>query len=139
MQTTINIIANSGDLSFNESREIEAGSRVNISEAIGSTATDLVIDATIVNDTVSRLKFIAIQAQVAGMTIKLADGTGTKVHSSAEYSLAAGEVFMWPQTSGAAAPTWVGEGTIEQILVTNDSDPAAPGTLVLSALYDPTA
>jgi hypothetical protein len=139
MKTTINIIANSGDLSFNESRDIEAGTRVNIKEPIGSSASDLVIDATIVNDTADRLKFIAIQAQVADMTIKLADGSGAKVDASAEYSLDAGEVFIWPQTSGATAPAWVGEGTIEQILVTNDSDPAAAGTLVLSALYDPTA
>lgn len=137
MKTTINIIANAGDLNFNSSQAIEAGSRVGVQEPVPDGSTDLVVEAFISNDTADRVKFIAMRAELADLTIKLADSTGTKIDASAEYTLAAGAVFVWPQTSGEADPAWLGTGDIEQILVTNNSS-GIDGNIVLSALYDPT-
>lgn len=137
LTTQINITASSGDITMTKQRTLEASGRVGITETVGSAASDLAIDAAVPNSA-SQIKFFALQAQVADMTVKLVDGAGTKIHASAEYSLAAGEIFIWPATDGETAPTWVDEGDIVQMLVTNDSDPAAEGVVVMSTLYDST-
>ena len=137
LQTRINITASSGDLAYTKSRTIEASGRLGISETVPTSASDLAIDAAIPNGS-TELKFFALQAQLAAMTVKLVDDTDTLVHASASYDLDAGEIFIWPATDGETAPTWRGEGDVAKILVTNDSSPAVEGVVVMSALYDST-
>ncbi len=152
MKTPVKVSINSGSLFFSETNEVNAGANALVDEPVALDAVDLAIDIAIPN-TAGRLKLMAFKAVAAPMTIKITDAANALVGPSASYTLAAGESFIWPISSGDAAPAWVDQGAIAKFLVTNDSgtvvDPAAPavaapvapvaGALQAIVLFDPTA
>jgi len=138
MDVTVNTIAIAGDKSFNIDSTYTAGSRAVVEESIPASATDLNIDVGISN-TGGRLKFIGITAVGADMTVELMDITDTILHATAEFVLEADDTVFWPSYVGETAPAYIDTSDIATIRVTNNSDPAVAGSLVVSALYDPTA
>ena len=135
LTTTVTTSANSGGSLFSDLNTLSGSGRTNINEAVPGSSADLKIDCGVPNST-DQVKFFAIQSFAGGTTVELWDSLDTIIDASATYTLAAGETFIWPATTGEPAPAWVGVGDIAKLAVTSADTTAAQ--VIVSFLYDST-